>query len=274
MEAKNKGICKNFGNCKNADNKLPIEVDISADFVCPECEQDLVAIEKKSLPIKKMSFLIGGLAVLGIIVWLVISLFSGKEPPPPSITTHDSKNKPPTNSPTAVNPEKVVIDGINTVYEGKTIQLNAKVVPSAANQEVTWSSSDENIAKVNESGEITGIKGSSKGKTVYIIANSKTSVNISSEKFTLTVLTKEEQGDGIITIEGGNKFKGKLKNGQLNGLGTLYYKSRQLISPKDKKQRYAESGDYIIGEWYDGNLVYGKLFGSDNVQKEAIMIGR
>lgn len=47
MDIKKKGLCINFGNCKNADNKLPVEVDVSADFICPECERDLVEIPER-----------------------------------------------------------------------------------------------------------------------------------------------------------------------------------------------------------------------------------
>ena len=52
------------------------------------------------------------------------------------------------------------------VFEEKSITLKATVTPSYANQEITWSSSDESIATVDAKGVVTGIK---KG-TVKIIA--------------------------------------------------------------------------------------------------------
>ena len=55
MDSKRIGYCTNFGNCKNADNRIPIEVDISADFVCPEpgCERNLTEIPPKMKILKK-----------------------------------------------------------------------------------------------------------------------------------------------------------------------------------------------------------------------------
>jgi len=72
----------------------------------------------------------------------------------------------------------------------------------------------------------------------------------------------------------GSKYVGEYKNGMLHGFGTYYYGSRQLISKKDMKERYAEAGDYLIGEWYEGNVVSGKLFEKNNTLKEVIIIGR
>ena len=47
MDENRKGICTNLGNCKNADSKLPIEVPITADFICPECDRELMEIIPK-----------------------------------------------------------------------------------------------------------------------------------------------------------------------------------------------------------------------------------
>ena len=72
----------------------------------------------------------------------------------------------------------------------------------------------------------------------------------------------------------GDKYAGEMKDGILHGLGTYYYKSHKLISKKDLKNRYAEPGDYLVGEWFEGNVVSGKLFSGDNKLKEVIVIGR
>jgi hypothetical protein len=36
----------------------------------------------------------------------------------------------------------------------------------------------------------------------------------------------------------------------------------------------ADAGDYLTGEFFEGNVVQGKLFDSGNNVKEVIMIGR
>jgi hypothetical protein len=75
-------------------------------------------------------------------------------------------------------------------------------------------------------------------------------------------------------FDDGSKYVGEMKNEKMHGLGTYYYKERQQISPKDLKKRFAEAGDYLIGEFYEGNVVSGKLFSGDNKLKEVIVIGR
>ena len=60
METGRKGLCINVGNCKNADSKLPIEVSVAADFICPECGRDLVPIEqKRKMTISKPVLILG-----------------------------------------------------------------------------------------------------------------------------------------------------------------------------------------------------------------------
>lgn len=72
----------------------------------------------------------------------------------------------------------------------------------------------------------------------------------------------------------GGKYVGEMKNEKMHGLGTYYYKERQQISSKDLKKRFAEAGDYITGEFYEGNVVSGKLFDAQNNLKEVVIIGR
>lgn len=66
MEITKKGNCINFGNCPKADRKEIIELNFTEDFVCPECQQDLVEIAKKTNPLKKM--LIPGSIILVIVI--------------------------------------------------------------------------------------------------------------------------------------------------------------------------------------------------------------
>lgn len=81
------------------------------------------------------------------------------------------------------------------------------------------------------------------------------------------------KGTQSLTV-GGNSYKGEVLNGKPHGMGTMYYKKSTQISPKDLKKRMAEEGDYLTGEFFEGNVVQGKLFDADNNVKEVIMIGR
>lgn len=70
------------------------------------------------------------------------------------------------------------------------------------------------------------------------------------------------------------KWSGAWKNGQPNGTGTLTYTKEHLIDSRDPKQRVAQPGDYIIGEFSNGRLVQGKWFDAFNNVKGSIIIGK
>jgi len=76
-----------------------------------------------------------------------------------------------------------------------------------------------------------------------------------------------------VSVKGGS-YIGQVKNGKPHGQGTLTYNSRTRISTRDMKERYAEAGQYIIGEFYEGELVQGKLFDKDNEPVESVILGR
>ena len=86
---------------------------------------------------------------------------------------------------------------------------------------------------------------------------------------------KNNVPNGMQTLSiGGNTYKGEVLNGKPHGMGTMYYRKSTQISPKDLKNRMAENGDYLTGEFYKGYVVQGKLFDSNNNVKEVVMIGR
>lgn len=70
----------------------------------------------------------------------------------------------------------------NEVFEEKTLALKAAVTPANANQAVTWESSDESIATVNEKGVVTAVK---KG-TVTITAKDSTGLVKGEVEITVT----------------------------------------------------------------------------------------
>lgn len=69
------------------------------------------------------------------------------------------------------------------------------------------------------------------------------------------------------------KFTGSLKSGQPHGQGRMTFISSHVIDSRDSKGRVADAGDYVIGEWNNGNLVQGRWYGSDGNVKGSIIIG-
>lgn len=70
----------------------------------------------------------------------------------------------------------VTISGANEVKVGSTIKLTAKVMPEdATNKQVTWSSSNRNIATVDSNGNVRGIKEGKVTITVTTVDGRKTS---------------------------------------------------------------------------------------------------
>lgn len=78
---------------------------------------------------------------------------------------------------------------------------------------------------------------------------------------------------GSHTLEYGT-WTGDLKNNQPDGTGTMTYKVTHRIDPRDVKERVAEAGDYIIGEFSQGKLVHGVWYDKYNNQKGRVIIGK
>lgn len=102
-----------------------------------------------------------------------------------------------------------------TVAVGETAAITSTVTPANADQSVTWTSSDAKIAKVDETGKVTGVKAgtatitatTANGKTAtcavtvadaYTIALNKTELTLV-EKATETLTATVKQGSSTIT---------------------------------------------------------------------------
>lgn len=78
---------------------------------------------------------------------------------------------------------------------------------------------------------------------------------------------------GTLNFEYG-VYSGDTKGGKASGMGKMEYSQRTLISEYDRKKRYAEAGQYVIGSWYDNKLEFGKLYDSDGTVVGVLTIGR
>jgi hypothetical protein len=69
-------------------------------------------------------------------------------------------------------------------------------------------------------------------------------------------------------------YKGEVRNGKPHGHGTIFFENSHQISLKDLKKRMARVGEYITGEFHEGNLVEGQWFDKNNNLIDVIIIGR
>lgn len=83
-------------------------------------------------------------------------------------------------------PTSITVSGASSVDVGSKIQLSATVSPTnARDKSVTWSSDDESIATVSQSGEVTGITAGS--TIIFAISNADGTV-VGRKSITVTVL--------------------------------------------------------------------------------------
>lgn len=71
--------------------------------------------------------------------------------------------------------------------------------------------------------------------------------------------TTSSPSSGTLRLSYG-KYTGAIKNGYPHGQGKLTYTTSRQINRNDAKGRTADAGDYVIGEFYNGFVVYGKHY--------------
>ncbi|MDR1169802.1 MAG: Ig-like domain-containing protein [Prevotellaceae bacterium] len=276
-----KGQCINFGNCKKADAREMMEVNLGDDFVCPECESDLVeTIAKPSFPPVVKRILIAA----GVLLVLVAGGFWGYRQIFSNVTDKVAEHlKPLTQSP--LTPESITLDKTSLTFTdtGTGEQLTASVSPDSLPEKdktPRWQSDNETVATVDSNGLVTALAGGSAVISASLgnglSAKCEVEVKVRQESegdSSGEAQDKKEGGNVSISVEGG-KYTGQIKNGKPHGMGTVRYSSRTLIDSRDMKKRHAEAGQYITGEFYNGRLVQGKLFDSKNNQLETVVLGR
>ena len=146
---------------------------------------------------------------------------------------------------TVIEPTSIELIGFtNGLTVGKTTQALYNLTPnSATNKSVTWKSSNENIAKVNANGVVTGVSAGTCTITV------STSNNISSSK-EITVLSNTILVDKI-TINGSTNI-----NMKVGGTKFLSY----TISPADatnKKVTFKSSNPNVV--YVDSNGIMAAI---------------
>ena len=169
-----KGRCINFGNCSKANDHEEIEINLGDDFICPECNEDLMVPPPNvgfSPSIKWIMIIAGILVVLFAIVYFGYTYFADGEQSPNTKTVEpviETEQK-------IVEPEQEVVepwhpktpDGITidkTYLEfgnaDTSFRLTATVFPydvPEKHKTIIWRSGDESVAKVDSSGLVTAV---------------------------------------------------------------------------------------------------------------------
>lgn len=101
--------------------------------------------------------------------------------------------------------------------------------------------------------------------TITEMTSTKTVVNTTSTQ-------AKSAGSGSLSLSYG-KYSGATKKGYAHGQGRLTYTTTRVINKNDTKQRTAQAGDYVIGEFYNGFVVYGKHYNAAGDLIESLNFG-
>lgn len=278
--ATKKGVCKNYFECEKADAEELFIIDENKPFVCPNCGKPLENVGDTSSAWTKYAALGGGVL---IVVILMVWLFVGSEeqilpdlqpdPDPAPLPMPDPNPTPDLNP--IPEPQLVKIETIELTRTsldmtvGEYVELFATVKPEDAEYEVEWISANPDVIVVDQG--VVQALAAGKG-VVKVRAGGVTAIcNVTVTNKPKKVQPAPSRKD--VTVTGG-VYKGETKGGKPEGIGTLYYKVRTRISKRDRQERYAEPGQYLSGEWHDGEIVIGKLYNKDGQVKEIINVGR
>lgn len=112
-------------------------------------------------------------------------------------------------------------------------------------------------------------------KDTIVSANTTTITEKTSTKTvvnTTSTQPKASSGSGSLSLSYG-KYSGATKKGYAHGQGRLTYSTSRVINRNDPKQRRAEAGDYVIGEFFNGFVVYGKHYNAAGELIESLNFG-
>lgn len=135
----------------------------------------------------------------------------------------------------------------------------------------------ENVPQPQPLDSVTVVKTDTIVKTDTVVVKEQVHVNTKATpaptKQTATPKAESSNsGSGTIRLSYG-KYTGATKNGYPHGQGKLTYSTSRQINRNDMKGRTANAGDYVIGEFYNGFVVYGKHYDASGNLLESLTFG-
>ena len=106
-----------------------------------------------------------------------------------------------------------------------------------------------------------------------IIKDNATTISEKTRTTTIVNTTKTDKSASSSLSLSYGKYTGAVKNGYPHGQGKLTYSTTRQINKNDVKGRTANAGDYVIGEFFNGFVVYGKHYDSDGNLLESLNFG-
>lgn len=239
---KRKGKCTNYGPCGLANRQwLQVIPDDGAEFVCAECGAQLEKAEPA--PPKQVNRPLR----LAIVIAIVVVVLGG-------MGMAYWLNR---------------MDQAGTLNNMEFESLDDLYPVEDADAAYTFITGEVENGEVDE-GVYTEASGVAAGEGEYEEEEGDDKVmGVALDSADLKTLN----GVGVVALSYGI-YKGEVREGRPHGIGTLYYRSTHRISKYDDRERIAEPGDYVVGEFNGGQLVQGRWFDEKKNQKGIIMIGR
>lgn len=281
------GVCKNFGECDLADEHKIQEVE-STDFVCEECGKPLTEIQSKKkkgngTPNNMNKLIIAGIAGLIVVGGGAFALFG--------LSGDEEKGTKEETVQEIVATNITLSKSKASLQVGNSDTLIATITPQGAKATLKWASNDTKVLQIKDGVVVAVGEGTAKvGVQIQENKNLKAfceyTVTKASQKAPepepvpagtgkkVQTTSSSQQGGQVsnMTVANG-KYTGPVKNGKPHGLGTLVFTRTAVINNSDSKQRTAQAGESVQGQFVNGNFTIGKHYDANGNLIESLNFG-
>lgn len=150
-----------------------------------------------------------------------------------------------------------------TLKQGESKHLSLDCDPGNANDGVIWTSNNESVVTVSGNGDLMAV---APGK-----ANVTVTTNVYKKTDDIQVVVKGSTTPPSWPSYG--KYEGERKNGKAHGIGRLEFTQEHIINSHDIQRRKAKPGEYIQGQFVNGEITIGKHFDVNGKLIQALNFG-
>ena len=150
-----------------------------------------------------------------------------------------------------------------TLKQGESKHLSLDCDPGNANDGVIWTSNNEGVVTVSGNGDLMAV---APGK-----ANVTVTTNVYKKTDDIQVVVKGSTTPPSWPSYG--KYEGERKNGKAHGIGRLEFTQEHIINSHDIQRRKAKPGEYIQGQFVNGEITIGKHFDANGKLIQALNFG-